>query len=63
MITREISENIECFEPRIELINIETIKDDRLFRLSFRIDCVLRNNGSPLKLFLDPIRDCYQVSA
>ncbi len=62
MITREISENIERFEPRIELINVETIKDDRLFRLSFRIDCVLRNNGASLKLFLDPIRDCYQVS-
>jgi type VI secretion system protein len=62
MITREISENIARFEPRIELVKIDTIKDDRLFRISFRIDCVVHDNGCSLKLFLDPIRDCYQVS-
>ena len=61
MITREINENIERFEPRLKLINIEANKENKLFRQSFRIDCVIHNNACSLTLFLDQIRDCFQV--
>jgi type VI secretion system protein len=61
MITREIIENIERFEPRLKLIKIEASKENKLSRLSFRIDCVIHNNACSLTLFLDQIRDCFQV--
>ncbi|MFA5984968.1 MAG: GPW/gp25 family protein [Methylococcaceae bacterium] len=60
-ISKEVSDNIERFEPRVILQGVESIKDDRLFRLSFRIDCVLRKTGQPLKLFLEPLQDHYQI--
>ena len=62
VIIREVSENIERFEPRIVLVKIVDLKNDALFRLSFRIDCVVRNNARSLNLFLDPILDRYQVN-
>jgi type VI secretion system protein len=62
-IIREVSENIKRFEPRVELIEVVDVKDDRLFRLSFRINCVVRNNSHSLKLFLDPLLDRYQIDS
>lgn len=61
-IINEVTENIELFEPRVVLEQIVSIKDDRLFRLSFRIDCVVRTTGHRLKLFLDPVQDHYRIS-
>ena len=61
-VIREVSENIECFEPRIELVKVVQIKDDTLLHLSFRIDCIVRESTRSLKLLLDPIQDRYQVS-
>ena len=61
MVIDEVTQNIKHFEPRVELIDIVTIEDDRLFRLSFRIDCMVRKNSHSLKLFLDPRNDHYQV--
>ena len=61
MVINEVTKNIEHFEPRIKLIDIVATKDDRLFRLSFRIDCMVKNTTHSLSLFLDPIRNNYQV--
>lgn len=60
-IINEIKENIERFEPRVEVIDISDVKDDRLSRLSFLIDCLVHENARPLKLFLDPNIGCYEV--
>ncbi|WP_432740553.1 GPW/gp25 family protein [Methylobacter sp. G7] len=57
----EIAENIERFEPRIVLNNIEHIKDDKQFHLAFSLDCSVRNKNHTLKLFLNPVLDRYQV--
>jgi predicted component of type VI protein secretion system len=58
----EVSENIALFEPRVLVNEISSVQDNKLIRLSFLIDAVLRNNGQPLKLFLDPVNDRLQVS-
>lgn len=60
IIINEVTENIARFEPRIKLINIEAINENTFFRQSFCIDCVVRDNARPLKLFLDPILGCYE---
>jgi predicted component of type VI protein secretion system len=58
----EVSENIALFEPRVLVNEISSVQDNKLIRLSFLIDAVIRNNGQPLKLFLDPVNDRLQVS-
>ncbi|MDO9270210.1 MAG: GPW/gp25 family protein [Methylobacter sp.] len=59
----EITENIELFEPRMVLNNIVHIKDDKLFKLSFSLDCMIRNRPHTLKLFMDPVLGHYQVNS
>lgn len=58
----EVGENIALFEPRILVNEIIYVQDNKFFRLSFIIDAVFRDNGRPLKLFLNPVYDCLQVS-
>ena len=58
----EITENIELFEPRVVLNKVVDIKDDKLFRLSFRIDFMVRNKPHSFKLFLDPVNNHYQIN-
>lgn len=60
IIIKEVKENIETFEPRIEVIEVTNINDEPFSRLSFSIDCLIRDNARPLKLFLDPILGCYE---
>lgn len=62
-IINEVTENIALFEPRVTLEQIVSVKDNKIFRLSFRIDCVVRNTGHSLKLFLDPVQDNYRISS
>jgi type VI secretion system lysozyme-like protein len=61
MMVREISENIALFEPRLTLVKVKAIKDSKVARLSFHIDCQIRESAYSLKLFLDPTRKQYQV--
>lgn len=58
----EVGENIALFEPRVVVNEISYVQEHKLLRLSFLIDAVLRDNGQPLKLFLDPVGDRLQVS-
>ncbi len=60
IIIKELKENIENFEPRVEVVKIVDLKSDGIFRMSFSIDCLIRDNVRPLKLFLDPILGCYE---
>jgi len=58
---REVSENIERFEPRVKLVKIVDLENDEQFRLSFRIDCMIRENARSLVLFMDPVLERYEV--
>jgi len=58
----DVAENIALFEPRVLVNEIVFVQDNKLLRLSFLIDAVLRENGQPLKLFLEPVNDHLQVS-
>jgi predicted component of type VI protein secretion system len=58
----EVGENIALFEPRILINEIIYVQENKLLRLSFLIDAVLRDNGQPLKLFLEPVNEHLQVS-
>ena len=60
-IIDEVKENIVLFESRVLVNEITHVEDDSVMRLSFIIDAVLRSNGQPLKLFLNPVNDGLQV--
>lgn len=63
IIIKELKENIENFEPRIEVTEIVNIADDGISRMSFSINCLMRDNNRSLKLFLDPVVGCSEVKS
>lgn len=60
IIIAEVKENIESFEPRIEVVEMKVVDGDNIGRLCFTIDCMVRDNEQPLKLFLDPVLGCHE---
>jgi len=58
----DVAENIALFEPRVLVNEIIYVQEHKLLRLSFIIDAVFRDNGQPLKLFLEPVNEHLQVS-
>ena len=62
-IVREVGENIERYEPRVKLVSIVELKESSsLFRLAFRITCIVRGNSRLLSMIVDPRLDRYLVN-
>jgi len=61
MVINEVTKIIEYFEPRIKLIDIVRIKDERSFCLSFRIECIVKNTSYSLNLLLDKKENNYKI--
>jgi type VI secretion system lysozyme-like protein len=63
-IMREVRENIEKFESRIKMVSIVELKESpSVFRLSFRIDCIVKGNSRSLSMVFDPRLDRYLVNS
>jgi predicted component of type VI protein secretion system len=58
-IAREI-----MFESRIKMVSIVELKESpSVFRLSFRIDCIVKGNSRSLSMVFDPRLDRYLVNS
>ena len=62
LLISEIKKTIEQFEPRVEVIEVISLQNNPFDRLSFAIDCRVRDGGYRLKLFLHPNCGCYEVN-
>lgn len=49
----EVRANIEKYEPRVELVEITRVVDDNPLRLSFQIECRLRDTSQSLHMVFD----------
>lgn len=54
-IIDEVRANIERFEPRVRLVGITPIEDGNPLRISFRIDCKLRDTAQSLRMVFDTL--------
>ena len=54
-VIQEVRENIERYEPRVRLVRIERMEDQNPLRLSFRIECRLRDTPQSLHMVFDSI--------
>ncbi|MHC1724556.1 MAG: type VI secretion system baseplate subunit TssE [Syntrophobacteraceae bacterium] len=52
-VIEEVKTSIEKYEPRVELIKITRIDDDNPLRLSFQIECKLRDTSQSLHMVFD----------
>lgn len=60
-IVEEVGQNIERFEPRVQLVGITRIEDDNPFRLSFRIDCTLKETAQSLRMVFDSVNSQFSL--
>ena len=60
-IIEEIKSNIRLYEPRIRVQEVTFIQEIGFSNLTFIIDAVLSDNGKPMKLFLNPVRNHFKV--
>jgi len=55
-VMKEVEENIRKYEPRVELVKITRVDDDNPLRLSFRIECRLRDTSQSIHMVFDSVR-------
>jgi type VI secretion system lysozyme-like protein len=60
-IMEEVKYNIEHYEPRLELIKISTEKTDDPFRISFKIECRLRDTQRALIMEFNSVYNDFRI--
>ncbi len=60
-IIDEVKENIEKYEPRVEIINISRSEDRNPFHIAFNIECVVRTNAQSLHMVFDSVFNSVQI--
>ncbi len=55
VVIDEVKNNIEQYEPRVELLDITPQKSDSSFVLSFKIKCIVRKNAESLNMVFDTL--------
>ncbi len=54
-LMEEIRYNIEHFEPRLKVNNIQVEDDDKPFSISFKIECTIKQTSKALHMEFDSI--------
>ena len=54
-IIEEIQENIELYEPRVKLFEINVINSDESFRIRFELKCAVISESKPIYIIFDSI--------
>lgn len=60
-IIEEVKENIEKYEPRVDIVNITRAEDSNPFHIAFSIECVVRKNAQSLHMVFDSIFNNVQI--
>lgn len=55
VVIDEVKNNIEQYEPRVELLDISPQKSESSFVLSFKIKCIVRKNAESLNMVFDTL--------
>jgi type VI secretion system lysozyme-like protein len=62
VVLEEVKQNIAQYEPRVELVDITIQKNDNPFALSFKIDCIVRQNSESLQMVFDTLFNKFLVN-
>ena len=62
VVVEEVKKNIEKYEPRVELVNIAPQESKNSFILSFKIECIVRENEESLLMVFDTLFSKFQVN-
>ncbi len=61
LLINEVKYNIEHFEPRLKIEDIEVIDNDQPFIISFKIKCKVKNTSKSLRMEFDSIYNNFNI--
>lgn len=61
VVMEEVKKNIEKYEPRVKLVKIKPEKTESSFILSFKIECIVRQNEESLVMVFDTLFSKFMV--
>ena len=62
IVMQEVVKNIETYEPRLMVQEIESVDSKSLFQLSFKIRCVLKDEKRSLNMVFDSIMNSFLIN-
>ncbi len=60
-IMEEVKRNIELYEPRLQLINIAVKDNNDTFRISFDINCILKDTRKALVMEFNSVYNNFNI--
>lgn len=60
-VMEEVRRNIDQYEPRVELVEITAEESDSIFKISFKIDCRIRETAQSLQMIFDSVFNNFEV--
>ena len=62
IVVEEVLRNIETYEPRLVVKEIESVDSDALFQLSFKIRCMVKDEKRSLDMVFDSIMNSFTIN-
>ena len=62
VLIEDVKNNIKDYEPRVELVDITPQKTEMSFVLSFKIECIVRNNTESLRMVFDTFFNKFHIN-
>jgi len=60
-VMEEVKRNIECYEPRLQLVDISVKESNNPFRISFNINCFLKSTQQALVMEFNSVLSQFKV--
>ncbi|MCP3940797.1 MAG: type VI secretion system baseplate subunit TssE [Desulfobacteraceae bacterium] len=61
IIIKEVIRCIECYEPRVKIINVLKEAETDMFKLPFQIECVVQSNKQRMSMEFDTVYNNFFV--
>ncbi len=61
IVMEEVIRNIETYEPRLTVDDIESVDSKSLFQLSFKIKCTVKDEKKSLNMVFDSIMNSFLI--
>ena len=62
IVMEEVIRNIETYEPRLSVQEIESVDSQSLFQLSFKIKCTVKDEKKSLNMVFDSIMNSFLIN-
>jgi type VI secretion system protein len=61
-VMEEVTQNIERFEPRVRIIDIQVEKNDNPFMMSFSVECMVRESSKSLNMIFNSVLNNFRIA-